>query len=125
MEMQDFVEDFFFTAAAIEVQRYQQVFIIIIIFYFILFFKDFSLLPPLSRSSATSRCLLLLYLHIYRAYRPRAKRRNKAFMFYVFVYLSHLHIYTGPTADEQRGATKPSQGAASAGCRARHVHALP
>ena len=28
MEMQDFVEDFFFTAAAIEVQRYQQVFII-------------------------------------------------------------------------------------------------
>ena len=64
-------------------------------YYFILFFKDFSLLPPLSRSSATSRCLLLLYLHIYRAYRPRAKRRNKAFIFYVFVYLfiSLAHIY--------------------------------
>jgi hypothetical protein len=28
MEMQDFVDDFFFTAAAIEVQRYEQVFLL-------------------------------------------------------------------------------------------------
>jgi len=69
------------------------------------------------------------YYFIYIYIGPTAHEQRGAtkllFFTFLFIYLSHLHIYTGPTADEQRGATKPSQGAASAGCRARHVHALP
>jgi hypothetical protein len=97
-------------------------------YYFILFyFLRTSLYCRRYRGPALPAGVYYYFIYIYIG--PTAHEQRGAtkllFFTFLFIYLSHLHIYTGPTADEQRGATKPSQGAASAGCRARHVHALP